>query len=208
MITTLYNFSARIIRRTLEIPKRGFPKGQTYRDQFDESLGVNTSGVVWLTSFQTENSSRGTRYEPCSPAKCNWLMENAGINPKEFVFVDIGCGKGRPLIIASEHDFAALIGIEHSAKLCKVAKANMRKLHISAEIICGDAASFQFPHKDVFAFLYHPFDSAVLDKVLHNLRSTKRVVVAYEGKGREHVAKHIWLKQFAATDDTIVYRNF
>jgi SAM-dependent methyltransferase len=208
MITTLYNFSARVVRRTLEIPTKGFPKGQTNRDSFDETFGVKTSGIVWLTNFRTENSSHGVRYEPCSPARCSWVMENAGIDPKEFAFIDVGCGKGRPLIIASQHGFAELIGVEHSAKLCRIATANMQKIRVSAQIICQDASSFQFPDKDVFVFFYHPFDSVILNKVLNNLRSSRRVVVGYEGSGREAVAKHGWLKRFADIDDTIVYRNF
>jgi SAM-dependent methyltransferase len=208
MLTTLYNLSARIVRRTLEIPSRGFPKGQTYREPFDEELGVKTSGVVWLTNVWAENSSHGVRYEPCSAAKCKWAIENAGINPNEFAFADVGCGKGRPLIIASQHNFAELIGVDYSPKLCKIARANLQKLRISAQVTCQDATLFQFPEKDVFVFFYHPFDSTILDKVLHNLHSAKRVVVAYEGKGRADVAKHDWLKQYATFEDTVVYRNF
>jgi hypothetical protein len=207
-MSALYNMSARIIRRTLEIPSRGFPTGQTHREPFDEALGVKTSGVVWLTNVWSENSSHGVRYEPCSAAKCNWLIENAGITPKEFAFVDVGCGKVRPLIIASQHNFAELIGVDYSPKLCKIATDNMQKLGVSARIICQDASLFQFPERDVFVFFYHPFDSTILDKVLANLHSTKRIAVAYEGKGRHDVAKHTWLKPFTSHDDTIVYRNF
>jgi hypothetical protein len=205
---TLYNISARIFRRTLEIPFRGFPKGQIDREPFDEIFGVQTSGVVWMTNFKSENSSRGVRYEPCSPSKCRWAMEQAGINPKEFTFIDVGSGKGRPLIIASQHNFTELIGVEHSPKLCDIARANMKKLDISAQIICQDASNFHFPKKEIFAFFYHPFDAIVLAKVLANLRSHRRVVVAYEGRGRANVAKQNWLKPVASRDDVVVYRNF
>lgn len=207
-MNAFYNISARIIRRTLEIPSRGFPKGQTHREPFDEILGVKTSGVVWLTGVRTENSLHGVRYEPCSVTKCNWLIENAGIDPKEFAFVDVGCGKGRPLIIASQHNFAELIGVDYSPKLCEIARANMRKVGVPAQIICEDASLFTFPERDIFAFFYHPFDSVILDKVLVNLHSAKRIVVAYQGKGRDDVARHDWLKRFAADGDTTIYRNF
>jgi SAM-dependent methyltransferase len=212
-MNALYNISARIVRRTLEIPYRGFPKGQTSREPFDDILGVKTSGVVWLTNPGSENALHGVRYEPCSVAKCNWLIENAGIDPKQFAFIDVGCGKGRPLVIASQHNFAELIGVDYSQKLCDIARTNMRKVGASAKIICQDASLFPFPERDIFVFLYHPFDSVILDKVLANLhsvkaRADKRIVVAYQGKGREDVAKHDWLKRFAADGDTIVYRNF
>ncbi len=204
----LYNLCARIMRRTLEIPSKGFPRWQTHRDSFDEELGVRTSGIVWLTNLRSRNFTHGLRYEPCSPEKCNWAMENSGIDPKEFVFIDIGCGKGRPLIIASQHHFAGLIGVDYSPKLCKIARANLAKLGIPAEVVCQDATRFQFPARDLFVFLYHPFDLVVLQRVLENLRAAKRVVVVYEGEGRDIVGEQAWLKPFSRFSDVIVYRNF
>jgi SAM-dependent methyltransferase len=39
-------------------------------------------------------------------------------------FVDIGCSKGRPLIVASEYPFALALGCDISADLVKTANAN------------------------------------------------------------------------------------
>jgi SAM-dependent methyltransferase len=204
----LYNLSSRIIRRTLAIPTKGLPSAQACREPFDEALGVRTSGIVWLTNFRSSNFHQGVRYEPCSPAKCIWGIENSGIDPKEFGFIDVGCGKGRPLIIANQYNFAELIGVEYSPKLCRIARANLQKLDISARVICQDAAQFQFPERDVFVFFYHPFESVVLHKVLDNLRAARRVVVCYEGAGRKTVGQHGWLSTYKTLDDTALYRNF
>src|SRR5262249_29153352 len=124
----LYNLSVRAIRRALEIPQKGLPSlSQTCREPFDERFGVQTSGVVWLTNLRSRNFPYGVRYEPCFPASCNWAIEHAGINPREFSFIDIGSGKGRALIIASQHKFAELTGVDYSPRLCKIAKANLQK---------------------------------------------------------------------------------
>jgi SAM-dependent methyltransferase len=208
ILSVLYNLSVKMIQRTLEIPSRGLPKPQINREPFDEALSVHTSGVVWLTNLRSKNFIHGVRYEPCSPVKCKWAIDNSGIDPKEFSFIDIGSGKGRPLIIASQHDFAELIGVEYSPKLCKVARINLQRLRIPARIVCQDAVDFQFPDRDVFAFFYCPFGPVVLRKVLGNLRCAKRVVVAYEGSGRGAVEEHAWLKPFASLGDTAVFRNF
>ena len=204
----LYNFSARVFHRILEIPARGFPKPQSSREPFDEILGVQTSGVVWLTNLRSNNFTYGVRYEPCSPTTCNWAIENSGIDPKDFCFIDIGSGKGRPLIIASRHHFGELIGVDYSPKLCEIAKANLKKLQIQARIVCQDAVQFQIPKRDIFAFFYCPFTRTVLRKVLDNLQSANRLVVAYQGSGVEAVAERAWLKPFASFRDTRLFRNF
>ena len=180
-MSVLYNLSVKLIQRTLDIPSRGLPKPQGSREPFDEALGVETSGVVWLTNLRNKNFVHGIRYEPCSPVKCRWAIENSGIHPREFSFIDIGSGKGRALIVASKYGFAGLSGVEYSSKLCKIATANFEKLGIPAQVVCRDAVDFKFPDEDIFVFFYNPFGPAVLRKVLANLRSTKRVVVAFQG---------------------------
>lgn len=44
--------------------------------------------------------------------------------PREYIFIDIGCGKGRVLAIASKLGFRRVIGIEMSPELCRVAVEN------------------------------------------------------------------------------------
>ncbi len=155
IVSALYNLSVKLIQRTLEIPWKGLPKPQSSREPFDEALGVETSGVVWLTNLRNKNFVHGIRYEPCSPLKCRWAIENSGIDPKEFSFVDIGSGKGRALIVASEYVFAKVAGVEYSSKLCKIAAANLQKLGISAQVVCRDAVDFNFPDTDIFVFFYN-----------------------------------------------------
>jgi SAM-dependent methyltransferase len=181
---------------------------QCYHEAFDEELGVHTDGVVLLTSVTSKNFSQGFRYEPCSPEQCNWAIENAGIDPKDFSFIDIGCGKGRALIIASQHNFADLTGVDYSQKLCDIARANLEKLRVSARIICQDALRFEVPARDVFVFLFNPFRPAVLQKVLDNLHSARRVVIAYGGPGREILEANEWLRPFGAMRETALFRNF
>ena len=121
------------------------------------------------------------RYEPSSEKQVEWAVGGAGIDPNEFCFIDMGCGKGRPLIVASRFNFAELVGVEYSGKLCNIAEGNLRKLGIPARVVCQDAATFAVPRRDIFAFFYHPFGPVVLGQVLDNLRSGNRVVVAYIG---------------------------
>jgi SAM-dependent methyltransferase len=207
-LAAVFNLSVRVFRRVIEIPVRGFPRGQSHNQPaFDRELGVDTSGIVWLTNPQSKNFTSGFRYEPCHPELCTWSIEHAGIDPKDFCFVDVGCGKGRQLIVASKYNFSELIGVEYSSQLCGIAKANLRKLDIHGKVECQDAVQFTFPECNVFAFFYNPFGPVILDQVLRHLPASREVVVAYAGPGRDAVAQQPWLKPYAVHDSVTVFRN-
>jgi len=40
-------------------------------------------------------------------------------------FIDIGCGKGRVLLMAAEHGFRKIIGIDFAADLCLTARGTV-----------------------------------------------------------------------------------
>jgi SAM-dependent methyltransferase len=198
-----YNLLLRALRRLSEIPRRGFPTLRPNRTSFDEQWGTETEKIVWLTNPGSKNFVHGVRYEACSPTACGWAIENAPVDLSRFYFVDVGCGKGRPLLIASQYPFKHLVGIEYSAKLCDQAHANLTAAGVSParfRIFCIDAVDFEFTPQDTFAYLHNPFDHEILSQVLRRLRKlaeTNRLVVAYEGPRREQLAHCPWLHLLA-----------
>ena len=111
MWSTLYHLIKRIVGRLLEIPQRGLPRLSHNRSRFDEEWGTETEKLVWLTNPSSKNFVHGVRYEACSPGACRWAIETSQIDFPQFNFVDVGSGKGRPLLIASRYPFANLIGL-------------------------------------------------------------------------------------------------
>lgn len=178
------NLILRIWYRLLEIPARGFPMGAR-KDSFDADHGTNTSGIQWWTNPRSGNFAKGIRYQACSPGLCRMAIERSGVDPKQFSFLDIGCGKGRPLIIAAEYGFEDLIGVDYSAKLCRVAEQNLKVCGVARfRIVNVDATLFDYPTRNTLAFLYHPFTDDVLGTVLENLRAATfqhELVIAYVG---------------------------
>jgi tRNA1(Val) A37 N6-methylase TrmN6 len=43
-------------------------------------------------------------------------------------FVDLGCGKGLPLVVATEYPFQRVLGVELAPELCVVARHNAERL--------------------------------------------------------------------------------
>jgi SAM-dependent methyltransferase len=144
----LFPLVARVWKRILEIPERGLPTIQPNPSSFDQKLGVETSKIVWMTNPWSSNFHHGIRYEACDPAACRWAIESAFVNPDDFCFVDVGCGKGRALLIASEYAFPMLVGVDYSYKLCARAYNNLVSVNVPRArfaIVCQDAATFDFP---------------------------------------------------------------
>ena len=200
-------------RRIVDIPKRGLPilRLEPAHTSFDQEYGVETSKLVWLTNVSSRNYVHGIRYEACSPVACQWAIEAAGIDYEDYWFMDIGCGKGRPLLIASRYAFPRLIGIDYSARLCEKAKHNLGILHIPEErfeIVCCDATDFKFPEHDLFAYFHNPFDPTILAVVLEHIKmAPNRLIIAYEGPSRAELSRYDWLTPLAHGPNVDLYQR-
>lgn len=145
-------------------------------DEFDVKRGVRTSGVKSLFWRRIASGRRKdtVRYQPVNES---FFQEAVRCTPRNWTFVDLGCGKGRALILASEAGFQDLIGVDFSPTLCGAARRNLAKLEIKATILCTDATKYRLPELPCVLYLYNPFGPRILEKVLENLGSAPRIVV-------------------------------
>lgn len=137
---------------------------------FDQAHQVDTSGLVRGEEIHSGSLSDLyiTGYYGISPSTLKQALALVPEPMDTYTFVDLGCGKGRALLVAAEHPFRRLVGVELSPELARVAQANTtREPRIAVEQ--GDAVTFAFPEGPLVIFLYHPFLPPVLKKVLRNL---------------------------------------
>ena len=98
-------------------------------------------------------------------------------------FVDLGCGKGRPLFVAAEFPFRDIVGVEFSPRLAEVARKNAARMaelfpkRTRVRIEVGDATAYNFPDGDLVLFLYSPFAEPIMREVAASLN---RALVARE----------------------------
>ena len=92
---------------------------------FDIRYGTDTMRFVELEKLDVNSSFRdnGNNYIP-SRAKHLCTIFEMELFSEQDTFVDLGSGKGRTLLIASEY-FKRVKGIEFSEKLCEIAKRNI-----------------------------------------------------------------------------------
>ncbi|HSS38155.1 MAG TPA: class I SAM-dependent methyltransferase [Polyangia bacterium] len=94
--------------------------------------------------------------------------------------MDLGCGKGRAVLVAAERPFREVIGVELSPDLARIARANAsimaarngRRAPIRIET--GDASAYPLPPGDLVIFLYDPFGSELMAKVVGAVESAVR----------------------------------
>ena len=94
--------------------------------EFDRKWGVHTSGRT-KPQGQTEIALQAEIYQGTAPRVFEAILNNLSIDTRRFVFVDLGCGKGRALILAAACSFKAVIGVEYDQKLSQIADMNLRR---------------------------------------------------------------------------------
>ena len=175
-------------------------------DTFDVKYGTDTAGDIplWRLDVKSKNARYGRRYQPIPAEVFRSCIRRIEVDYSSFAFVDLGCGKGRTLIIAAELGFAQVIGVEFAQEFAGVAKHNLQKLNIgNATIIHGDAAEYQFPDSNLILYMHNPFSADVMSKVTDRLgefrakHPHRQVFVIYHRPLCANVIDHApFLKQF------------
>jgi SAM-dependent methyltransferase len=132
-------------------------------DEFDRKYGVETRHTVWRKRLAGEDSED---YQAVSP----WLFSRVIPYVPRATFIDLGCGKGRALILAHAAGFRDLIGVEISPRLARDARRNLLKLQVAASILQADVATYLLPDEPVVVFMYNPFGVSTMQAVLEKLR--------------------------------------
>jgi len=151
---------------------------------FDRIHGTDTSNIelLWQFKIDSPNARFGARYQATDEQMLVDAISFLPEPPQDFTFVDIGCGKGRTLLVASKLGFRQVIGVEFAHELAEIARTNLAKMGFANAVVLDlDAADFQFPHTDMVVYFYNPFSIEVMRKVLANLRrsSAKRLYIIY-----------------------------
>jgi SAM-dependent methyltransferase len=106
------------------------------------------------------------------------LWQSLGLRHRvaEYTFLDLGCGKGRAVLLASELGFREAVGVELNAGLAEIARANAAiwtaagKARSPIRIECRDATEVKSPSGPCLVYFYNPFARPVMRAVVEVLR--------------------------------------
>ena len=160
---------AAVLARVAKVAGRAFRRSTA--DEFDSGLKIDTWREVplWKLRVQSENAAYGSKYQTTDPSVFLDAVQKVPIDARDFTFIDLGCGKGRALILAAKLGFRRVIGIEFSAELAQIARQNIHQVGIQAEILETDASRFNFVDGNLLIYMYNPFGKSVMHSVVENL---------------------------------------
>jgi SAM-dependent methyltransferase len=158
-------------------------------------------------------------YQPTEPALFREMIDRLGIDYKRFTFIDLGSGKGRTLLMASEYSFRKIVGVELLPELHRVAEENVRKFAndrktcAAIETLCGDASEFTFPPEPLVVYLFNPLPEAGLHRTIGNLERSlaelpREVWIVYHNPLLERVlASCPSLRRMGGTPQYAIYAS-
>jgi PAS domain-containing protein len=137
-------------------------------------------------------------YQATDPAVFREMMASLPIAFNTFTFVDLGSGKGRTLLMASEYPFRRIVGVELIAELHRAAEDNIRVYGSATqrcsqiEAVCRDACEFVLPDTPLVLYLFNPLPEAGLQRVLRRLelsleQSPRRVWIVYHNPAMDSI---------------------
>jgi SAM-dependent methyltransferase len=196
---------------------------QRYGDvDYDWDFRVDTTGatVGWRDRLLGHFHSP---YQPTEPTLFGEMMEGlmqvAPIDLPEFTFIDIGSGKGRALLMASQYPFRRILGVELLPELHRVAQENISKYKsdsqqcFAIDCVLADASEFDLPAEPTVLYLFNPLPESGLVRMIMNLEQSLRehprpVFVLYHNPLLERVLRRsVAFKRIAGTHQYLIFAS-
>src|SRR5215468_9376718 len=138
-----------------------FQSCSIFERAWDWAHRVDTSGQIDLESLEVigANRSFGHSVVSTSPQTFSFLARLFPADKPNYTFIDVGCGKGRVVLLASQLGFNRVIGVEFSAWAAGIAIGNIRTFRgnraglVSCSIVVADALEYQLPNEPLVLYL-------------------------------------------------------
>jgi hypothetical protein len=206
----------KVKRRLLYLKNYGIPDWF-----FDKRNRVETAAVI-PGELNLDRPANATDYLPVRPQILLRALSSLAmaIDYTKYVFIDVGSGKGRGVLLASRFPFQKLIGVEITKELHEKARKNSKVWHVDdarrIDFTCRDIVDFEFPDQPLVLFLFHPFGPDIMRVMLDRIRNStekcmREVIMIYVNPEHESVIgscfpKAARMSSFAGKYHYVTYR--
>ena len=147
---------------------------------FEKRHGLAMLGDIESENFviDSQNNALSAGYGPTRKRHFRKLMVHLAL-PLGSVFVDVGCGAGKILLMATQYPFKRIVGIEFSPWLCNLARANLKvfkqrfAIVPNVEIMTLEITDYEIQPDETVFFMCNPFRGAVMTSFLDNLAASR-----------------------------------
>jgi Putative methyltransferase len=153
---------------------------------FDLLHNVDTSGLFFADQLisghahdQHVNAYWGTPPSGFFGILDHWqqMLVDTSYSIEDYTLLDIGCGKGRAVMMASTVPFQRIVGVELNPELTSTAESNLAKWR-SCPLACSnisilnvDALAAPIPDSPVVLYIYNSFNLYVMVPLLERLQA-------------------------------------
>jgi hypothetical protein len=144
------------------------------KEAFDARFGTDTAAPV----FRGDRKPGAYFYVATTASLIYEILNYLALQADTFAFVDMGSGKGRALLVASEFAFVKIVGIELSSQLHRIAADNIKRYGPKTqqctdfELHCMDVIDYDYGPEPPVLFLFDPFGRETLQGVIAKLEAS------------------------------------
>lgn len=169
----------------------------------ERRLGISTAAVIQPEALGYAPDATG--YDPISYASMDAILDDLTIDARKDVFVDIGSGLGRAVIMAATRPFKRVVGIElneglYQSSLQQITRAKPFLTCPDVSIERADATQYEYPADVTVLFIWNSFLGEILDAVMERIRQHHlahpgplTLVYAIPAGDPDTLQRHPWL---------------
>ena len=192
-------------------------------NRFDNKYGLETgkSESNYLNKISSPNTEFAVAYEAIQADVFKKMMKNITSiiqNTNDFIFLDLGSGKGRALLYSAEYSFKKCIGVEFSQELHAIAVENIASYQNNTtgsnnfELLCMDVENYDLPEDNLVLFMYNPFTGKVMQSVLDKIKlfvenNQNDLVILYRNPTCADLFDTDFLTKVITADSYHIYQN-
>lgn len=148
------------------------------KENFDDLYNTDTLQIETTRNLDpiSNNIYHANVYTPTPSSVFHEIITSLDVQLDEYTFIDLGSGKGKVLILASQFPFKKIIGVEFSSKLHKIAGQNIQTFCKNIQhkknvfdLNLMDAADYAFPDGKLVIYMFNPFDEKIIYNILIKL---------------------------------------
>lgn len=167
--------------------RRLFRRTDRTKHPFDRRHRIDTSGLIYPDQLATGSpaDAMSEGYYATAPSLFHGMIslwrKRLARPLSSYAFIDLGCGKGRVLLMASTYPFRQVLGIEIHKELAETARRNAARWsrgYAAIEVRTGDATldpvgglAADVP---VVCFLFNAFGTEAVRRMAANLTASAR----------------------------------
>ena len=147
----------------------------------EKKYGINTfvrSDLNKYTIASVDSVNKASPYEAINYYVLEDLLKNfRRLFCEEKTILDVGCGKGRVMAVASHFGFTNITGVDFAKELCEKAEKNMQQViaefpEVTYKIAWADILNYDLDTDEKVFFLFNPFEKEIMDAFLERIETS------------------------------------